>query len=118
MQINSRTVICVVLLFATFSEAQLTSASASGSRVEPTAPKAQGPLSRFEQFAVYWTEEPGWHTELQLRNNLASGDLTVTPSVRSADGTEVRLLSVTIKPGTVLEADSSASLPFDAVSTA
>ncbi len=30
------------------------------------APKPQ------ESFAPYWTSEPGWDTELQLKNNLAS----------------------------------------------
>src|SRR5882724_3725718 len=40
----------------------------------------------FEQFAVYWTEEPGWHTDLQLRNNLAAKELVVIPALRSPDG--------------------------------
>lgn len=32
-----------------------------------------------KMFAPYWTIEPGWHSEIQLRNNLISSPLTVTP---------------------------------------
>jgi hypothetical protein len=49
-----------------------------------------------EVFAAYWTTEPGWETELQLKNNLATGSLTVTPVLRIADGTEFPLDSVVI----------------------
>jgi hypothetical protein len=59
------------------------------------------PPSNFEQFEVYWTEEAGWHTDLQLRNNLSKQELTLTPSLRSADGTEVALEAVSIAPGDV-----------------
>ena len=44
----------------------------------------------------YWTSEPGWDTELQLKNNLASGPLTVTPVLRLASGEEIPLDPVTI----------------------
>jgi hypothetical protein len=56
----------------------------------------------FEQFGVYWTEEPGWHTDLQLRNNLAAKELVVTPALRSADGTESKLAPITIQPGDIV----------------
>jgi hypothetical protein len=49
-----------------------------------------------ESFAPYWTAEPGWDTELQLKNNLTSGPLTVTPVLRLASGEEIPLDSVTI----------------------
>lgn len=49
-----------------------------------------------ESFAPYWTAEPGWETELQLRNNLAAGALTVTPVLRLASGREILLDPVTI----------------------
>jgi len=54
------------------------------------APRAQ------ELFISYWTSEPGWGTELQLKNNLASQPLTVTPVLRFASGQEVPLTPVTI----------------------
>jgi hypothetical protein len=62
-------------------------------------------VTAFEQYIVYWTTEPGWRTELQLRNNLELSELTVTPALRTADGTETALPAVTIKPGDVVSVD-------------
>jgi hypothetical protein len=56
------------------------------------APKSQ------ESFAPYWTSEPGWTTELQLKNNLPSTPLTVTPVLRLASGNEILLDPATIPP--------------------
>jgi hypothetical protein len=42
---------------------------------------------------------------LQLRNSLASEELTVTPALRKADGTETALHAVTIEPGDVASLD-------------
>ncbi len=67
--------------------------------VPPPAPTAQ------EQFLVYWTTESGWSTELLLRNNLESSQLTVTPALRTPDGVETLLPSQTIAPGDVLSLD-------------
>lgn len=47
-------------------------------------------------FASYWTSEPGWDTELQIKNNLASGSLTVTPVLRLSSAQEISLDPVTI----------------------
>jgi hypothetical protein len=58
-----------------------------------------------EQFISYWTTEPGWNTELHLRNNLESSDLTVAPALRTAAGVETALPSVTIKAGEVVSLD-------------
>jgi len=49
-----------------------------------------------ESFAPYWTAEAGWDTELQMRNNLAAGALTVTPVLRLSDGKEIPLDPITI----------------------
>jgi hypothetical protein len=49
-----------------------------------------------ESFAPFWTSEPGWDTELQLKNNLSSAPLTVTPVLRLASGEEIPLDAVTI----------------------
>lgn len=51
-----------------------------------------------EAFAPYWTAEPGWDTELQLKNNLPSTPLTVTPVLRLASGEEISLDAVTVLP--------------------
>ena len=72
--------------------------------VPPPAPKAQ------EQFIVYWTAEPGWNTELLLRNNREAGELTVTPSVRTSDGAETGIPAVTIASGEVATVDLRATL--------
>jgi len=62
-------------------------------------------METFEQYVVYWTTEPGWRTELQLRNNLESRELTVTPALRTADGVETALPPITIKSGDVASLD-------------
>lgn len=51
-----------------------------------------------EQILSYWTAQGGWHSELQLRNNLPAQNLTVTPVLRGPDGTETPLSAVSIKP--------------------
>ena len=51
-----------------------------------------------EVVAPYWTSEPGWETELQLKNNLSNGPLTVTPVLRLSSGQEIPLDPVTIDP--------------------
>jgi len=58
-----------------------------------------------QQFAVYWTTEPGWHTQLQLRNNLEEEDPPVTPALRTANGDETVLPAVIVKPGDVVSVD-------------
>jgi hypothetical protein len=65
----------------------------------------------YEQFVAYWTAEPGWHSDLQLRNNLPDQDLTVSPTLRTADGAETSLPPVTIKPQQVKSVDIGVSAP-------
>jgi hypothetical protein len=55
---------------------------------------------------------------LQLRNNLDSSDLTVVPAVRTANGVETALPSVTIKAGDVVSVDLSDALMKSAPSLA
>jgi hypothetical protein len=71
---------------------------------EKPTPKPQ------ESFAPYWTTEPGWSTELQLKNNLAAAPLTVTPVLRLADGREISLDPVTIASNAVESVDVNATL--------
>ncbi|SRR5579871_785697 len=51
-----------------------------------------------ELFAPYWTLEPGWNTELEMRNNIPWHELRMTPVLRTSDGTEVALTPVELKP--------------------
>lgn len=57
------------------------------------------------QVVSYWTDEVGWHSELQLRNNLKGQDLSVTPVLRSPEGVEFTLPAQTVKPQEVLPVD-------------
>jgi hypothetical protein len=83
---------------------------------EELSPKAKQKFASksLEQFAVYWTDEAGWHSELQMRNNLAAQTLTVTPSLRSTDGTEVALPPVTIGINDVITLNVHDLLPKSA----
>jgi len=80
-----------------------------GTRRTPT-PR---PASDQEQFIAYWTSETGWSSELQLRNNTPSQNLTVTPVLRSANGAETSLAPVTVAPQEVKSVDVGAAI-FDA----
>ncbi len=51
---------------------------------------------------AYWTLEPGWNTDLEMRNNLRSRELTITPVLRTATGEELSLAPVTVAPQHVL----------------
>jgi hypothetical protein len=111
---NSRTVnIAVLTLLATLpicsklAPAQNPQASSSGNRVRPE-PKD------YEQFAPYWTAEPGWRTELQMRNNRAQGDLTVTPVLRPDNGSEFPLAPVVIAPNEIKSVDVSQAITTQA----
>jgi hypothetical protein len=67
-----------------------------------------------EQILNYWTSEGGWHSELQLRNNTPSQELTVTPAIRSSDGEETTLPPVTIKPQEVRSINLSNAIDANA----
>ncbi len=65
---------------------------------KPPPPPPPPPATDQQQFASYWTTEVGWRTELQLRNNQDRQILTVTPVLRTSDGTETLLSPVIILP--------------------
>jgi hypothetical protein len=54
--------------------------------------------SDHEQVVSFWTSEGGWHSELQLRNNLRDKSLVITPVLRSATGDETALPAITVNP--------------------
>jgi hypothetical protein len=72
----------------------------SGPPQHPPRPKLVGPAkwdpSPQSVSAAYWTLEPGWNTDLEMRNNLRSRELTITPVLRSATGQELSLDPVTV----------------------
>jgi hypothetical protein len=53
----------------------------------------------------YWTTEPGWNTQVEVRNNRRNGPVTVTPILRLASGREVPLSAISV--------DQSDSKPVD-----
>src|SRR4051812_43759023 len=73
----------------------------------PGSVRVQLPLqiADHEQILAYWTTETGWKSELQLRNNLAAQELTVTPALRLPDGSETTLSAVIVKPQEVKSVD-------------
>ena len=104
-----------LLLTALFLSAQaqklpLSGATDNGIGQSSLAAAALSQIHDFEQHIAYWTTEPGWHTELQLRNNLQANQLTVTPVVRVADGTETTLSQITINSGDVVSVDVARAL--------
>jgi hypothetical protein len=85
------------------------SAPVARANASPPIPPAP-PATDQEQFLSYWTTEAGWMSEIQLRNNRAGADLTVTPVLRSADGAETPLSPVTVRPQEVRIVDVSAAI--------
>lgn len=82
----------------------------------PPSPKPQ------ELYEAYWTAEPGWHTEIQIRNNYAAQNLDVQAVLRTSNGAEIPLPPVTIAPddsqvfdvGSALSAAAPQLQPTDA----
>ena len=106
----------ILTLLVSFAASSVIAAAQSSPAAPPEGDKAplHQPTSAhvleikaFEQYIAYWTAEPGWRTELQLRNNRVAADLTVTPALRSAGGDETALPPVTIRPGEVVSMDLS-----------
>ena len=75
----------------------------------PSHPPARPNLNN-EAYVPYWTLEPGWHSEIELRNNIKSRDLQVVPVVRTPAGNEIELAAVTVKPDEVIMVDLAAEL--------
>jgi len=96
-------VAATLLLCSDFDHAQ------NGPPAHPPRPKLVGPAqwkpSAQEVSAAYWSLEPGWSTTLEMRNNLVSHELTVTPVLRAGTGQETSLGAVTIAPQHVVSLD-------------
>ena len=103
MHTTSKLVPIFVLLSVSLL-AQTPSTTPSSTKPQPTGIPKLSPAA-WEQYAVYWTAEPGWKTEIHLRNNLPSQSLIVTPALRTADGAESVLSAVTIGPNDLASVD-------------
>jgi hypothetical protein len=73
-------------------------------RIKVVGPAKWDPSPQ-EVSAAYWTLEPGWNTDVEMRNNLAFRDLTITPVLRAASGQEVSLAPVTVAAQHVISLD-------------
>lgn len=93
---SSRFVLAVALLFPL----PIQVCAQSAPPAHPPRPKLLGPAdwkpSAQSVSAAYWTLEPGWNTDLEMRNNLHSRELTITPVLRTAVGQELSLAPVTV----------------------
>src|SRR5271157_4316055 len=87
-------VLILIPLAPHFAQAQTVPPTQNAPPPQPPPP----PAVDQQQFISYWTTETGWSTELQLRNNQVGHILTVTPVLRTADGTETSLFPVLIQP--------------------
>ena len=90
-------------LFAPVVILLLATVTTTAQRPQPKFPKpgtrvtlADWKPTQQEVVAAYWTLEPGWNTELEIRNNLLERKLTVTPVLRTATGREIALPDVTL----------------------
>jgi len=72
-------------------------------------PKHLGPAkwepSQQQISAAYWTLEPGWNTDIEIRNNVESRELTVTPVINLSSGKEFPLSPVTVAARHVISLD-------------
>jgi hypothetical protein len=100
------------LLCSSFVPAQ------SAPPAHPPRPKVVGPAKwkpmPQEVTAPYWTLEPGWSTQLELRNNLVGHELTVTPVLRVNTGQEIPMSPMTIAPQHVVSVDLRTAGQVDA----
>jgi hypothetical protein len=92
-------------ILSTMPGATLPSYLAGQTANQTSRPHRDRPSIANESFAPYWTAEPGWHTELQLRNNLQDSQLEVTPLLRLADGGTVKLAAVTVPASHAVSVD-------------
>ncbi len=89
--------------------AQLAVAQSPPIRKPPPTQPPPPPVDQ-EQFVSYWTSETGWTSELQLKNNAAGQDVTVTPALRLPSGAETILAPVALKPQEVKSIDLDAAI--------
>jgi len=107
----SRSIIFIPLLVIPFAPhlAQAQSQPAPPTHKAPPPPPPPPAVDQ-QQFISYWTTETGWRTELQLRNNQVGHILTVTPVLRTADGTETPLFPVVVQPQEVKTVDVATAI--------
>jgi hypothetical protein len=106
---RSLALLTVLLCFQTSLAVSQTLSKTQTSATEMTSPTAPArkPPSEQELVAPFWTLEPGWGSQLEVRNNQAKADMEVTPVLRTSDGTELALPIVKLHPDQVEKVDLS-----------
>ena len=97
-------------LLGVAAQSSLSSGGQTTARRVSLPPLPPPPATDQEQFLPYWSTEPGWASEIQLRNDQVSRDLTITPVLRSSNGAETNLPPVTVKPHEAIIADVATAL--------
>lgn len=62
------------------------------------APTIYAQSSPQQLVVPYWTTEPGWNTQIEIRNNRRNKPISVQTVLRLTDGTSVTLPAITIDP--------------------
>jgi hypothetical protein len=68
-------------------------------------PKDPMPSDSQQLFGQWWTLQPGWHTELEIRNNEKGRAIEVEPVLRTASGVEIGLPKVSVAPDQIARTD-------------
>jgi hypothetical protein len=63
------------------------------------------PIASQELVIAYWITEPGWDTQLEVGNNLASETVSVSPLLRVHTGDSIALPAITLPPSAVRTID-------------
>lgn len=94
----------VCIVFSPYSSAQSPS-GASVATVKSIPVELRRPPTQHELVVPFWTLEPGWDTQIEVRNNLAHGTLAVIPVLRKSDGSEMQAPPVTISSDEIKKLD-------------
>jgi len=105
MTLRSRLLLVVFCgIFACSYATAQSQAPTRGFKVKTIGPAKEPPTAQ-EMVVPYWSLEPGWNTELEMRNNMAQRKLMVTPVLRMANGQEFPLAAVTLEPDQSVSVD-------------
>jgi len=103
----------ISLFFLIFVGASLAAQSPPPRPVHPPHPAKWEPKPQ-QVLVSYWTVEPNWTTQLEIRNNVAWRDVTITPVLKTGAGREIPLKPVTVAPEEVATVDVREALAIAA----
>jgi hypothetical protein len=107
--ILSSFLLCAVSSPQMFSQTPSNSVAAPVKKSRPS--ELHRPRAQHELVVPFWTLEPGWNTKVEIRNNLAHGDLDVIAVLRRSDGSEVQAPPLTISSDHIKKVDLQTVAP-------